>query len=114
METKKTEPQIEVFATEVESLSEKLLSKKDGFIMLAYTEDEEKMENSFLLRGKITALAESIYNGMMNNAAFATAVIVASNAYGQEKMMEAQTEAAVQNADVAPKETKKRRTKKVS
>ena len=114
METKKTEPQIEVFATEVESLSEKLLSKNDGFIMLAYTEDEAKMENSFLLRGKITALAESLFNGMVNNQAFATAVIVAANAYSHKKMAEAQLEAAVQNAEAAPKETKKRRTKKVS
>ena len=114
METKKTEPQIEAFATEVESLSEKLLSENDGFIMLAYAEDEAKMENSFLLRGKITALAESIFNGMVNNRAFATAVIVAANAYSHKKMAESQKEAAVQNADAAPKETKKRRIKKVS
>lgn len=114
METKKTKPQIEVFATEVESLCEKILGKNDGFIMLAYTEEEEKIENSFLLKGKITALAESIFNGMVNNQAFATAVIVASNAYGQKKMMEAQMEATAQNAEAAPKETKKRRTKKVS
>lgn len=113
METKKTEPQIEVFAKEVENLGDKMLGKNEGFMVIAYSEKEESAtETSFLMKGKMATIAECLYNGMMNNYTLATAILVACNAYSQHKMAEAQMEMAVQN-EAAPKETKKRRTKKI-
>ena len=114
METKKNEPQIEVFVREVENLGDKMLGKNEGFMIIAYNEKEEgATESSFLMKGKMATIAECLFNIMMNNQALSTAVLVACNAYSQHKMAEAQMEMAAQNAEAAPKETKKRRTKKI-
>lgn len=114
METKKTEPQIEVFAKEVENLGDKMLGKNEGFMVVAYSEKEESAtESSFLMKGAMATIAESLFNGMMNNYTLATTILVACNAYSQHKMAEAQMQMAAQNAEAAPKETKKRRTKKI-
>lgn len=113
METKKTEPQTEVFVREVENLGDKMLGENEGFMIIAYNEKEEgATESSFLMKGKMATIAECLFNGMMNSQALSTAVLVACNAYSQHKMAEAQMQMAAQN-EAGPKETKKRRTKKI-
>jgi hypothetical protein len=110
METKKTESTIGSFTKEVDSLSETMLDEQKGYVLFAYGEvGKDELENSFASRGKLGHMAECIYSCMKQNPMLANIVVAASNALVQSRMLEAQISAG----DEAPKETKKKRTKKI-
>ena len=110
MENKTKESVIGNFAKEVDTLSETMLDENKGYLLFAYEElGKDEMENSFSSRGKLGQMAECIYSCMKQNPMLANVVIAASNAIVQSRMMEAQISAEAN----APKETKKKRTKKI-
>lgn len=110
METKKTESQLEKFARDVDALgSEVLKDENKGFILFAYNEqDKGKIESTFAVRGKLNAIAETLFASMKQNLALANVILAASNAYGHHRMLEAQM-----NAEAQTKETKGKKSKKV-
>lgn len=108
MEIKKL--QIEQFMDGVKSLTDETLNDNNGFILLGYELDGDKQHASFRAGGKLNHLAECIYTCMSKDQGLANIIIAASNAYVQNRMMQAQIQA---EATEAPK-PKKKRTKKAN
>lgn len=89
METKKAESQIDAFAKAVDSLSGDLLGENNGYILFAYGAlGKGLQENTFSVRGKLNAIAESLYSFMKQNPALANVIIAATNAYAQHQVLE--------------------------
>ena len=111
METKKEESKIERFTKAVDALSAEVFDDQQGFILFAYGElEDDKLENSFASKGKLSSMAECLYACMKQNEMLANLVIAASNAIVQGRIMEQQIQQ--QAMEAAEPKTKKKRTRK--
>lgn len=110
METKKTDSQIEEFTKGVDALGAELLDDNKGYALFAYNElDKGAIESTFAVRGKLNAVAETLFSCMKQNLALANVILAASNAYGHHRMLEAQI-----SAEAQAKNTKGKKSKKLS
>ena len=109
METKKTESQLENFVKDVDALGAEILKDDDkGFILFAYNElDKGAIESTFAVRGKLNAIAETLFTCMKQNLALANVILAASNAYGHHRMLESQMHAETQTKEPKGKKSKK-------
>ena len=103
MEIKKT---IKDFVADIMASKEEVLNDNNGFLLLAYEKQGANQENCFCAGGKMNNLAECLYSCMQKDYSFASVILAATNAYAQNKMMEAKM------AEEAAQPKKKRKTKK--
>lgn len=94
MRTKKTS--IEKFVDKTNEWSSKLLSEKQGYILLSYNElDEDTIQTSFSSKGSLGSLAECIHLCMNKNPMFAYVVMAAANAMEQTRIMQEQLQETI-------------------
>lgn len=100
--TKKTEQQLKEFVEKVEELRSDLLNEKQGYILFAYDEvDDKSQNNTFSFSGKFNCFAECLFTCMKSNPTLANLVLAASSAVAQSRVVE-MNEQMQQNT---PKET---------
>lgn len=89
METKQTE-KIEEFVKKVNELKAEMLGDTEGFVLLAYSEiDDKSQHNSFAVGGKLPCIAECFVSFMKSEPVMANVVMAASSAIAQTRLMEA-------------------------
>lgn len=86
---------------------------RKGFICIAYDKEaSEDTQNAFLGAGFPADLAECLLGCMQQNETLANVVIAASNALVQKRMLAVQMQ--MQQAEAQTKETKGKKSKKLS
>lgn len=84
-----TKTSVEKFTEKTTEWANKLLTDKQGYILLCYDElDEDKLMASITSKGSIGASAECLHLCMNKNPLFANIVMAASNAFVQARMMQ--------------------------
>lgn len=103
MEKKKvTKTSVNKFAEKTTKWANKLLTDKQGYILLCYDElDEDRLMASITSKGSIGASAECLHLCMNKNPLFANMVMIASNAFVQARMMQEEVQKKItENVDL--------------
>ena len=87
MRTKKTST--EKFVQKATEWGDKLLSEKQGYILLCYNEiDDDRMMTSITNKGSIGGAVECLHLCMNKNPLFANIVMAAANSFVQARAMQ--------------------------
>lgn len=103
MRTKRTKKtSVEKFAEKTTQWADKLLTEKQGYILLCYNElDEDMLMTSITSKGSIGASVECLHLCMNKNPLFANIVMAASNAFVQARMMQEEIQKEItENVDL--------------
>ena len=111
METK--ELKIAKLVDDVKTLGEEIVDDTNGFLLLAYEKADNKLASTFLSRGNFMSLIECLYANMKSDPMLSNVIMTASSLIAQDKLMEAQVQAAETEATketVKPKRNRKKIT----
>ena len=100
------------FLNKLSSVAEEYANTGSGYLLIAYNETENGQENGLASKGKITNLAECLFNCMMRDEILTNVVMSASNAIAQMRM--AQMQALMEQAPAEPDKKPKRNRKKIT